>query len=156
MTELSKRFKNIALADDDADDRELFAEAVNLIDPSIGITLKRDGEELMLHLNATTSAFDLIFLDLNMPKKNGKECLDDIRKNKGHAHTPVIIYTTSLNPVDIEDAFSLGATFFLRKPNSFEELKDLLGRVLSDIPWKIERSRERFVINKALLKPFNT
>lgn len=142
-------YKSILLADDDADDRDLFSEAIHFIDPTIRVTLRRDGEELMHHLVADSAEFDLIFLDLNMPRKNGKECLAEIKSNRRLAKTPVIVYTTSLNPVDIDETFALGASFFLRKPNSFEDLKDILGIVLSARLPEQETRKEQFVINNA-------
>lgn len=148
MREFSQGYKNVLLADDDSDDRDLFLEAVNFIDPTIAVTLKRDGEELMDHLYASSPTFDLIFLDLNMPRKNGRECLAELKKHQRHSETPVIVYTTSLNPVDIEETFTLGATFFLRKPNSFEDLKEVLGIILTGKLTKPGKSREHFVINR--------
>jgi CheY-like chemotaxis protein len=116
----------IVLADDDADDRDLFNEAMEIINPIIKVEMVRDGQELMdfLHQNVRP---DLIFLDLNMPKKNGKECLTEIRIDAKLKDIPVIIYTTSLNPSDIEACSQGGATNFIRKPNSFEELKSILS-----------------------------
>jgi len=149
MRDFGQPYKSILLVDDDADDRDLFAEAVTFIDPTIRITTKRDGEELMDYLKVSTG-YDLIFLDLNMPRKNGKECLVEIRANQRHAATPIIIYTTSLNPMDVEDTFAQGANFFLRKPNSFEELKDVLGYVLAGKLRNNEKKRETFVVNRNL------
>ena len=149
MSDLLQVYKNILLVDDDPDDRDLFAEAVTIIDPTINITIKRDGEELMDCLRTISAKFDLIFLDLNMPRKNGKECLTEIKANEVHANTPIIIYTTSLNPVDIEETYTQGASFFLRKPNSFEELKDILAVLLRRKVLAREKGRETFVVNGA-------
>lgn len=150
MKELLEGYKNVLLADDDSDDRDLFLEAVSFVDPTIAVTLKRDGEELMDHLYNCTATFDLIFLDLNMPRKNGKECLAELKNSRIHSKTPVIVYTTSLNPVDIEETFMLGATFFLRKPNSFEDLKEIIGTILTGKLARPGKTREHFVINRAL------
>jgi DNA-binding NarL/FixJ family response regulator len=143
-------YKNIILADDDADDRDLFTEAVNFIDPTINVIAQRDGEQLMNYLDANLVHFDLIFLDLNMPRKNGKECLRELKTVQRRANMPVVIYTTSLNPVDIEETYALGADLFLRKPNSFEELKATLTAVLRGQMDVHHRSRERFVVNKVI------
>ena len=148
MRDFGRPYKNVLLVDDDSDDRELFAEALSIIDPNISITMQRDGQELMDYLSTSPLAYDLIFLDLNMPRKNGKECLIEIKANHRHASTPIIIYTTSLNPVDIEEAFTQGASFFVRKPNSFEELKDVLGCLLSGTLPITEKKRESFVVNR--------
>src|SRR5688500_15330764 len=109
-------FKNIILVDDDSDDRELFTEALSFIHPLAEIQTKTDGEELMEYLANVSRTPDVIFLDLNMPRKNGKECLQEIRAIKQFENTPIVIYTTSLNPVDIQETFSQGASFFLKKP----------------------------------------
>lgn len=145
------KFKNIILVDDDSDDRELFTEALSFIQPSAEIQTKRDGEELMEYLATITRIPDVIFLDLNMPRKNGKECLLEIRANKLFQNTPIVIYTTSLNPVDIQETFSQGASFFLKKPNSFEELKNTLHNLLySQLTIPIARSRDTFVVRSTV------
>ena len=138
---------HIVLADDDSDDRELFEEAVAVVDPCIKISMAKDGEELMEFLKEN-AAPDLIFLDLNMPRKNGKECLIEIMTSNTWNSIPVIIYTTSLNPADIEETFTHGAHHFLRKPNSYEELKNILHKILKD-PTLITkpRAKKTFLLN---------
>src|SRR6478752_6042239 len=132
LQENYKALKKVLLADDDSDDRELFREAAGFVDPNVNIITANDGEELMTNLTRDNMTMpDLIFLDLNMPKKNGKECLSEIRSNSILKGIPVIIYTTSLNPIDIEDTFNSGALYFFRKPNSFEELKEVLHQVFT-------------------------
>jgi CheY-like chemotaxis protein len=138
---------HIVLADDDSDDRELFEEAVTVVDPRIKISMAKDGEELM-ELLKTNSTLDMIFLDLNMPKKNGKECLTEIMESNILKNIPVIIYTTSLNPDDIEETFNHGAHHFFRKPNSYEELKNILHKLLRDSrPHSQPRVKETFLLN---------
>jgi CheY-like chemotaxis protein len=142
----SHKHQNVLLVDDDSDDRDLFTEAVSLVDPSISVEVKKDGEELMQYLSSTSQLPDVIFLDLNMPKKNGKECLIELRGDKQLSNIPVIIYTTSLNPIDIEDTFKQGAQFFFRKPNSFEEMKEILRKILlADISTD-DRNKDSFLI----------
>ena len=144
-------FTNIILVDDDSDDRELFTEAMTFVHPLAEIVSKRDGEELMDYLATTAKTPDVIFLDLNMPRKNGKECLKELRSSTKFQATSIIIFTTSLNPVDVQETFNEGATFFMRKPNSFEELKETLHNLLSSgLKITPERSREKFVLNRTL------
>lgn len=144
-------FKHIILADDDSDDRDLFKEALSFIHPLAQVETRCDGEDLMDGLATTAKVPDVIFLDLNMPRKNGKECLIELRADVKFRETPIVIYTTSLNPVDIHETYSYGATYFMRKPNSFEELKDTLHNLLYSQLNKIaERSKERFVVNRTL------
>jgi CheY-like chemotaxis protein len=152
MKEATKtEFKNIILVDDDSDDRDLFTEALSFIHPLAEIETRRDGEELMEYLAKISQTPDVIFLDLNMPRKNGKECLKEIRETKQFENTPIVIYTTSLNPVDIQDTFNLGANFFMRKPNSFEELKETLHNLLySQLMIAGARSKDKFVVNRTL------
>ncbi len=145
----------ILLADDDSDDRELFEEAANLIDPRLQISTAKDGEELMSILLRDNRRPDLIFLDLNMPRKNGKECLAEISMNKQLRSIPVIIFSTSMNPLDIEDTFRNGARYFFRKPNSFEQLTNILYQIVK-LPIAMERrERANFVLNAHALIPPN-
>jgi CheY-like chemotaxis protein len=144
-------FKNIILVDDDVDDRDLFLEAMEFINPLAEIKTSKDGEELMEYLATVSKSPDVIFLDLNMPRKNGKECLKELRISKQFRLTPIVIFTTSLNPVDVQETFAQGATFFMRKPNSFEELKQILHNLLnSRLQTAGERDREKFVVNRTL------
>ena len=144
-----KRSFSIIVADDDSDDRELFEEAATFADPGISITLAHDGEELMDQLLNRSLLPDMIFLDLNMPRKNGKECLTEIRAIDRLHGIPVIIYSTSLNPSDIEETFNQGARHFFRKPNSFEELKQILFKLLGKYRPVAEMQKwENFMLNE--------
>lgn len=134
------------MTDDDADERELFMEAVTEINPSICVETCRDGEELMFYLATTTELPDLIFLDLNMPKKAGLECLMEMACNNYLKRIPVIVYSTSQNRTHLEQAFRYGALGFLRKPNSFSELKNTLIRLLAPINTE-SRQKEKLVFN---------
>ena len=118
--------KNIVLADDDSDDRDLFKEALGMVNPDVKVSIVKDGEELIEYLTKNLPGPDMIFLDLNMPRKNGKECLDEITNHAIWKEIPVVIYTTSINPKDVEDCTRKGAFDFVRKPNSFEDLKIML------------------------------
>lgn len=135
----------ILLADDDADDRELFEEALSDIHPNAVLTTAQDGEELMFILKNYHKP-DLLFLDLNMPRKNGKECLYEIVKHPELRKIPIIIYSTSVNPTDIEETFSLGAILFFRKPNSYEELKRNVSEIFTG-KLNSPRSKESYLIS---------
>ena len=121
----------VLLAEDDADDRELFIEALSVVDPSIRVETVDTGEKLINHLNDAILFPNWIFLDLNMPKKNGVECLQEIKKNEKIRAIPVIIYTTSVNAKDVDATYEAGASYFIRKPNSFRELTQLLERLVT-------------------------
>jgi CheY-like chemotaxis protein len=117
------------LIDDDTDDLEFFCEAVDSIDSSI-ICIKTTNSESALSsfVKHDVPVPDLIFLDLNMPLVDGRTFLKQIKLVKPYALVPVIIYSTSANPKDKEDAIELGAADFITKPNSMKQLvKDLSG-----------------------------
>ena len=139
----------IVLADDDNDDRELFKEAVEEAALNINLDFAEDGRCLLNLLNNEKHIPDLIFLDLNMPHKNGMECLAEIRKNINLKNVPVIIYSTSSSIKDIDESYNLGANLYVKKPSSFNELKTITGKVLS-LDWnkyKPHASRNMFLFS---------
>lgn len=121
--------KKCLLVDDDDDDREIFCLALEKIDPAIECTTARDGVEALSILNGKKYIPDYIFLDLNMPIMDGKECLKGIRKQNHLNTVPVIIFSTSSAEKDKEEAKKLGATAFITKP----PLVSTLAAKLSDI-----------------------
>ncbi len=120
---------NIVLADDDEDDRELFKEALEGLE-KVKIRLTEDGESLLSLLNMMDTLPDLIFLDLNMPNKNGRECLTEIRNSPHLSQIPVIIYSTSTAERDVDDTYEGGANLYVSKPFSFKELKKVINKVV--------------------------
>lgn len=131
-----KIHKKFFIADDDPDDQELFIEALHEIDALFKYETALDGQEALNKLmNNAINLPDYIFLDLNMPKMNGKECLAEIQKNQLLKKIPVIIYSTSADQKDMHEAMQLGAVFFLQKPNRFEELFRALKHIIN-YDWK--------------------
>jgi CheY-like chemotaxis protein len=121
----------ILVADDDLDDRFLlqaaFAENGNQED----LAFVENGAEVMDYLSNmeyddTTRYPDIIILDLNMPKKNGKEVLFELKKHPRFKHIPVIIYTTTKNDQEIRKCYELGANTYIVKPISVETLKEVV------------------------------
>lgn len=120
------------IVDDDPDDQELFIEALQGIDEHCKCITAFDGQAALQELfNGMPQMPDFIFLDLNMPRMNGKQFLTEIKKNNKTRHIPVIIYSTSSEKKDIEETAHLGAAFFLQKPNKFDELSRALTGILS-------------------------
>ena len=116
---------NILIVDDDEDDRELFCDAVNVVDPGINCIVARNGEEALNGLKSRhIPKPDLIFLDLNMPRINGVQCLREIKKDPVLHLIPVVIYTTSKLKEDKDITRKLGAVHFITKPSSLRELCD--------------------------------
>lgn len=123
---------SIVLADDDEDDRLFFKEAIEQLNLNSDLNLVENGNELMKYLEESNSTLpDLIFLDLNMPRKGGLECLREIRSSKKLKGLTVAIYSTSSSEEDIEECFVRGANVYINKPNNFESLKSVLLKVIS-------------------------
>ena len=127
------------LADDDEDDRLLFKMALKEVNPNINLTFAEDGEILMDVLSSQNSHLpSLLFLDLNMPFKNGKECLKEIRNNEALDDLLVVIYSTSSSDLDIEETYNLGANLYIEKP-VYSRLKTTLSGILQ-LDWSLYRS----------------
>lgn len=136
--------KRIFLADDDADDRSLFAEALHKIDSLAILTQAEDGKALMDKLYISQNPLpDVIILDINMPKLNGFDCLEKIRSDTGNLkNAAVIILSTCNSPITIEKAKKLGATFYAVKPNSFIGLNTLIKDIIQ-IDWSTTNKHKK-------------
>jgi len=121
----------ILLADDDSDDCLLFEEALRELPLSTHLSVVNDGEQLMqlLKKKATVLPF-VLFLDLNMPRKNGIECLFEIKKDKRLKHLPVVTYSTSAALDLVNLLFKNGARYYIRKPVEFTQLKKVIHHAL--------------------------
>ena len=124
---------HIVLADDDEDDRINFHDAINQVRPTTRITLVNDGAQLMKLLEDLPLADmpSLVFIDLNMPKKNGHECIREIRSNARLKNLTVAIYSTSSTEEDIEQTFIQGANIYIKKPDEFSQLVRVLNEVIT-------------------------
>ena len=121
----------IFLADDDIDDQLMFEEAIQQNGNDVRLRTVYSGEQLMRELTKEEAELpDLIFLDLNMPIKNGYECLDEIRVNEKLKHIPIAIFSTSSTADDIERTRQGGANAYIRKPANFNTLKEVIALVL--------------------------
>jgi CheY-like chemotaxis protein len=124
--------KQILIVDDDADDREMIKDAFTSSDNQNYIFLE-NGDKLLEYLeqNAGNGLPALILLDLNMPGKDGRKTLKEIKSNKRYAPIPTIVFTTSSAPKDRNMAYELGANCFVTKPNSFNKLVELIHSISS-------------------------
>lgn len=124
------------IADDDEDDIFFFREALEEVDRTVRLVTARDGDEAMNLLNTSNKEVpDFIFLDLNMPKKSGKECLTEIRQQSKLKDVPIIIYTTSSLHKDMTETLGLGANLFITKFIDFKELCQTLSSLLKGELW---------------------
>jgi CheY-like chemotaxis protein len=122
-------FTTVMIIDDDADDRDMLIEAVKEISPEIVMTEAENGFAGLEKLKTGLKKPDIIFLDLNMPKMNGKQFLKNIKSCENLSLIPVVIYTTSKQIEDKEETEKLGAAYFLSKPVSFDKLKEEIKKV---------------------------
>jgi len=117
--------------DDDQEDLDIFFRAIKTINPLAKCLLARNAKEALNFLKDTMLP-DYIFLDIRMPSLDGKTVLAELRKNRKLKSVPVIMYSGSINPFEIEEFKSLGATDFLNKPSNFQLLCDSLRSIIVD------------------------
>jgi CheY-like chemotaxis protein len=128
--------KILFLVDDDHDDQEIFIEALKSIDKSIICYTANDGKDAISQLNDSLLLPAVIFLDLNMPVMNGKECLKALKIDKNLKELPVVIYSTSSSENEKQNCIELGAANFISKPSHFNTLVTTLESTLHSY-WRI-------------------
>jgi CheY-like chemotaxis protein len=141
--------KFIFLADDDADDRMFFKDALKKVSVPTQLTLSNDGLELMSNLETVTEPPppDVIFLDLNMPRKNGFQCLEEIRKAPKLKNIPIVIFSTSAHEDAVDKTYHHGANHYICKPHSFDLLVKAIETVLNLEMWKMPQPpKDKFVL----------
>jgi CheY-like chemotaxis protein len=139
-------------ADDDPDDRFFFDMILKGLVISTRLTAMEDGEKLMIHLSLNFDPLpDVLFLDLNMPRKNGLECLKEIKQNENLKQLPVVIYSTSLHNDLADELYNSGAHYYIRK-SSLEELEKNLTEVLDLMTRNkfIQPSRDQFILGSMI------
>jgi CheY-like chemotaxis protein len=141
---------HILLADDDKDDNILFQDVLEEVILTTQLTTVNNGEQLMQLLNEKEELPDILFLDLNMPRKNGFECLSEIKRSERLKHIPVIIFSTSYEPETVNLLYNKGAQYYIRKPNDFAQFKKIIYQALTltgqtDIS---QPPREMFVLSQ--------
>lgn len=141
----------ILLVDDDPDEHLLFQDALKELRGAPKLVYARDGQQLMQFLNDAKAELPVvIFLDLNMPRMNGFECLQEIRKSSKLNRIPIVIFSTTSQSQAIDKVYEQGANYYIRKPNTFAMLKEVIERML-EIDWSINKdqpAKENFVLNK--------
>ncbi len=130
-----KKAIRILVADDDADDRMLIAEAFEEAHLNNPVTFVKDGIDLLDYLkregkyaNDTTDNHlpGIILLDLNMPRMDGRTALEEIRKDPDLRKIPVVVLTTSKSEEDILKTYNLGVNSFITKPVTFDSLVEVV------------------------------
>ena len=127
----------ILMADDDADDRLLVQDALSECQFGESVRFVADGEELLDYLllrgkyadAASAPAPGLILLDLNMPRKDGRQALREIRQHPDWRRTPVVVFTTSKADTDVRTIYDLGANSFVVKPAAYDALVKIMSQL---------------------------
>ena len=133
---------NILLGEDDPDDSMLFIQAVSECNIASVVSVAENGALLLSQLKCAETAFpDIIFLDINMPLKNGLECLEEIRTDAGFKNIPVIIYSTSADKKEIESCYQKGADCYVVKPFSFEAISKMVNDLCTR-DWQAESHKD--------------
>src|SRR4051812_21408078 len=121
---------HVLLVDNDEDDKEIFVEAFNSIAPDIKISTASYSPDLFIKFEDLRYDLpDFIFLDVNMEQKDGIACLDEIKTIDWLNDIPVIMYSTSVQPSQVESTFQKRASLYVQKPSGFEEMKSLFLRI---------------------------
>lgn len=134
MTPTNARPITILIAEDDPDDRLLTRRALDMSRVVNDLRFVEDGEELMEYLLHTGRYADpgsaprpgIVLLDLNMPRKDGREALKEIKGHPALRHIPVVVMTTSKAEEDVLKSYDVGANSYVVKPVTFERLVDLM------------------------------
>ncbi|HEY6062575.1 MAG TPA: response regulator [Chitinophagaceae bacterium] len=148
---MTTRHLNILLADDDMDDCLFFKHALEELPLSTQLTTVHDGEQLMNYLSENSSRperTDVLFLDINMPRKNGLECLSDIKRNPKLKNIPVVMFSTSNSWDSINMLFKSGSHVYIHKPSDFAQLKQVISHALPIAAEEIfSRSPLKYILN---------
>ena len=146
---MEKSKLHLLLADDDIDDCDFFKDAVDDIPDPLNLTILNNGVELMdFLLSDPINPPHLIFLDLNMPRKSGLECMVEIKSTEKLAHIPIIIYSTSLDYAVVNNLFQMGAYHYIQKPAEFASIKRVIKKAITlfNDTVLLPRSIDNFII----------
>jgi CheY-like chemotaxis protein len=131
---MSEMNLSIFYTDDDVEDQLMFIDAMHEVAKDVKVSTQANGDDLIRLLNSPPPQPSVIFLDLNMPVKNGFEVLKELRQLKQFNKVPVVIFTTSDHEAAIETTRRLGANLYVTKPLTYNLLKGVIRHVLS-IDW---------------------
>ena len=137
------------LADDDRDDRYFFRKALEALDMAVMLQTTVDGDELMDSLGSNTGQLpDVLFLDLNMPCRNGIECLTEMKASQKLKNIPVIVYSTSLQVETADLLYAAGAHYYMHKCDfsALPQSLDAIFTLLTEYP--SQPTRDNFILNK--------
>jgi len=140
---------NVLLADDDTDDCTFFKTALAELSIPVNLKLVHDGEQLMNYLSENSDKLPtILFLDLNMPRKNGVECLTEIIQHEKLKAMPVVMFSTFYSKDTINMLFKIGARVYIRKTSDLAQLKQVIHHAIGMATEKILSSTQlRYILN---------
>lgn len=125
-------YNSVLLIDDDEEDQEIFEDALREVDPLLHCSVADDGEDALALLSDDALLKpDLIFIDMNMPKLNGKQVLQALKRSSTLRDVPVVMYSTFFGPQDIKEIKALGAAHHMLKATKFDDLCSSLKTILT-------------------------
>jgi DNA-binding NarL/FixJ family response regulator len=123
---------NIVLAEKDTEYQEIFQEALEEMSIPGTLTIVKDGKELMDKLkSAQAPVYNVVVLDVNMPKKSGIQCLKEIRKNRKWSNTFSVVLTSHKNKNQVEKAYRAGANLFMTKPETYKDYVETVRKIFT-------------------------
>lgn len=131
--QLNPSLTNVLVADDDRDDVLIFELALEKVPIKIELRNAEDGEKLFVLLKEMIP--DILFLDINLPCKDGVACIVEIRRNSDYNNLPIVMYTSFKTKKYVDDCYQNGANFYIVKGTTVNELAEKLRRIFS-IDWK--------------------
>jgi CheY-like chemotaxis protein len=141
----TKIITSIILAEDDIDDQNIFQLALQEIDSSVQIEFATNGRQLLTLLQIKKP--DLLFLDLDMPYKNGLECLMEMKNNPDLEKIPVIVFSSTTKPSNIQTAYEMGACLFFIKPPVYSDYLSSIKAIFK-LNWNDPVAiREQYCVN---------
>lgn len=155
MTKNKEVTRNAVIAEDNDEDYDFFSDAINKISIKVVLTRAEDGETLIKLLDQKDINPDVLFLDLMLPIKDGRECLKLIRRNKKFDFMPIVIYSDPKEYESIEFCYREGANLFIFKPRTTDELVEMLERIFA-LEWgklMYYPPIDKFILNPQYLIP---
>jgi CheY-like chemotaxis protein len=141
----TKTITNIILAEDDIDDQNIFQIALQEIDSSIQTQFVSNGKELLDLLQKDIP--DLLFLDLEMPYKNGLQCLIEMKNDPQLEKIPVVVFSSTTKPSNIQTAYEMGAHLFFIKPPVYSDYLSSIKAIFK-LNWnEPEIVKEQYCVN---------
>jgi len=118
-------------AEDDHEDQLIFTAALRELQPGVQLFFAENGAEAVKVLTGLPDAPEIIFLDINMPVMNGTDCVSVLKNLERFRETPVILYSTTSNPIEVEKGLAAGANAFLVKANTYQEVVNDMNKILN-------------------------